>query len=63
MERATDEIVPELCPNGHLLDSAEPVRSWIPCWCSRAADDRHGHRTYRCRSCQAVVYLPDHVAS
>ena len=61
MDRTTDEITPECCPNGHALRRDAPARGWLPCWCSRAVDGRHGHRLHRCPACDEIVQVPPHV--
>jgi len=50
------EQAPERCPNGHAWGPNKVLVDWMPCQC-RA--DR-GHRTYICRTCDAIIYRPEH---
>ena len=50
---------PRVCANGHRLDRPHAVRiGWHPCRCQGEAS---GHRTYFCETCDATIYVPDHV--
>ncbi|WP_429422640.1 hypothetical protein [Nocardia sp. GAS34] len=49
------EPTPIRCPAGHSLIGPGRARvSWQPC----ATATRSGHRTHRCRTCDAVVFTP-----
>jgi hypothetical protein len=48
---------PERCPNGHRLGPRAVIVGYLPCICSWP---ERGHRTFACRECSAVVYLPEH---
>lgn len=50
------EIPPEHCPNGHPLRYPNVLVSHLPCWCAGPG----GHRTYRCLTCDRVIYVPPH---
>ncbi len=51
------EQAPEQCPNGHPWGPNKVLVGWMPCHCHPPA---HGHRTYICRACDAIIYRPEH---
>lgn len=46
-------LPPEHCPDGHQLGAGRVLVGFQPCGCGR-----HGHTTWRCRECDAVIYGP-----
>ncbi len=58
-EGPVHEVVPEACPFGHPWGPNQVLVGWMPCQCAKVGG---GHRYYACRSCDAVVYRPDHDA-
>jgi hypothetical protein len=55
--RPVVEVPPDFCPNGHRLGARQVVVGFLPCWC---ASPDVGHRSYRCRECGAIIYVPEH---
>lgn len=53
------ETIPQHCPGGHPWGPNLVLVGWLPCECRRGGG---GHRTYRCRRCDAVTYHPAHQA-
>ena len=51
------EQAPEQCPNAHPWGPNKVLVGWMPCHCHPPA---HGHRTYICRACEAIIYRPEH---
>lgn len=51
------EVAPTHCPNGHRLAYPNVMVSWLPCTC---APDQTGHRSYTCRTCDWIMYFPEH---
>jgi len=51
------EDAPAQCPRGHPWGPNQVLVGWMPCQCAKVGG---GHRYYACRSCDAVVYWPDH---
>lgn len=49
---------PDRCPNGHQLRGAELV-GWLPCNCADPTPGS-GHRTFTCKECLGVAYVPEH---
>jgi len=50
------EVAPTHCPNGHALKRPNVQIGYLPCSCA----DGRGHRLWRCWTCGAVIYDPDH---
>lgn len=46
-------LPPERCPHGHPLGAGRVLVGHQPCGCGR-----HGHTTWCCRECDAVIYGP-----
>jgi len=51
------EVAPTRCPNGHPWGPNRVLVGWLPCSCTEVG---RGHRTYHCRTCDAVIYRPEH---
>ncbi|MDH6282783.1 hypothetical protein [Prescottella agglutinans] len=54
---ASREHAPAHCPNGHRLGPDQVVVGWMACGCTHNG----GHRTYECRTCGTILYVPGHV--
>jgi hypothetical protein len=51
------EIPPDGCPNGHRLGARQVVVTFLPWGRGWPAT---GHRSYRCRACDTILYVPEH---
>lgn len=52
------EPSPESCPQGHQLGPDRMLLGWQSCLCTTAVRNHGGHRTWRCRECEAVITAP-----
>lgn len=48
---------PAKCVNGHQLVAPNLLVGYLPCVCAPA---ERGHRTFTCKTCWDVTYMPEH---
>jgi hypothetical protein len=50
---------PRRCRNGHVLGPWKVLVSFTHCECSKVKPRSVGHTTWKCRTCDAVIYADD----
>lgn len=52
---------PRVCRNGHRLGPYKVIVSFTHCGCAQVKPRSVGHTTWRCRTCNDVIYADGHV--